>query len=636
MNKVILADNSGFCFGVKRAVEEALKVRDSKEKNIYTLGPIIHNDDVVNMLRSKGVYPIDESEIMNLQERDVIIIRSHGIPKYLYDILKEKNLEIIDTTCPYVKNIQKKVEKYYSEGYKILIIGDPQHPEIIGINGWCNNTAIIFKNGEVNEKLPNKVCIVSQTTEKMENWNRILRYVVENCKEFLAFNTICSATELRQKNAFELSETVDAMIVIGGKESSNSKKLYEICKSQCENTIFVERAEEISEKFMLGHEKKIIGITAGASTPDWIIKEAILKMEQNKNLEFNEQLAYMEANDKQIFVGEKIKGKVISVTEKEIYVDINYKSDAVIPSEEFIEEEREQLPKLYNAGDEIEAKVISRMNDDGYVVLSRTEIFREVALLKLEKAFNEGEKINVLIKASVNGGLVALFKGVKVFIPASHLDLVHVEDLNSYLGKNLEVKIIEFKIERDRTKIVASKRVILEAEKKIREEEAWNALTVDEILEGEVKRLTDFGAFIDVKGIDGLLHISELSWGRVKKVSDVLKIGEKVKVKIIGLDKEKNKISLSIKALINDPWLDVDQKYPVGNIVLGKVVRFTDFGAFIELEPGIDGLVHISQITHRKLTKPEEFLKIGENIKAKILEVNAENKRISLSIKAID
>ncbi|WP_368487425.1 bifunctional 4-hydroxy-3-methylbut-2-enyl diphosphate reductase/30S ribosomal protein S1 [Clostridium sp. BJN0013] len=633
---IILADKSGFCFGVKRAVTEAVNAREKFKKKIYTLGPLIHNNDIVNSLKEKGIYPIELDDIYSLEEGDVVVIRSHGVAKDILNLLKNKKINVVNATCPYVSNIQKKVEKYYKLGYDILIVGDINHPEVLGINGWCENTAIISKNGIDLDELPLKICIVSQTTEKQSNWEKVLNIVAKKCKEFIAFNTICSATEFRQKAAEHISKKVDMMVVIGGKNSSNTTKLYEICKSNCNNTIHVENSGEIPDNIIKTNKIKTIGVTAGASTPNWIIKEAVLKMSDDKNLELNEQLSYMDKNDTQIILGEKIKGIVISVNSKEAFLNIGYKSDGILPKSEITKEEDNNLEELIHIGDELDVKVIRRQNEDGYVVLSKLELDRENAYRELENANINNTSLKVTVKEDVNGGLVANYKGARVFIPASHVELYHVNDLSQYVDKELEVNIIEFKQERKGTRVVGSRREILRIEREKREEETWNRLEKDTVVEGEVRRLTDFGAFVDVQGVDGLLHVSELSWGRVNKPGDVLGIGDKIQVYILDVNKEKKKLSLSLKKLMEDPWNNVDIKYPVGNVVLGKVVRFANFGAFIELEPGVDALVHISQISHKRIDKPSDALEIGQEIKAKILEVNKENEKIALSIKEVD
>ncbi|CAB1245131.1 bifunctional 4-hydroxy-3-methylbut-2-enyl diphosphate reductase/30S ribosomal protein S1 [Clostridium sp. MT-14] len=634
--KIILADKSGFCFGVKRAVEKAVSTQKKFKKNIYTLGPLIHNNNVVKKLEGKGIFPIEKDDMNNLKEGDVVIIRSHGVPKYIFTFLKDKKINVIDATCPYVSNIQKKVQEYYKLGYSILIVGDKTHPEVIGINGWCENTAIVSKDGLDLNKLSSRLCIVSQTTERQSNWQKVLSVVIKQCKEFIAFNTICSATEFRQKSAEDISKKVDMMVVLGGKNSSNTTKLYEICKNNCKNTIHVENSGEIPDNIIRSNKIKTIGVTAGASTPDWIIKEAILKMSDDKNLALNEQLSYMDKNDTQIILGEKIKGTVISVNPNEVFLNIGYKSDGILPKSEITRNEEDDLEQLIHLGDELEVKVIRRQNEDGYVVLSKLELERENAYRELRENNGKDTILKVTVKEAVNGGLVANYKGARVFIPASHVELYHVNDLSQYVDKELDVNIIEFKEEKRGTRIVASRRELLRAEREKIEEKTWNILQKDTVVEGEVRRLTDFGAFVDVQGVDGLLHVSELSWGRVGKPSDVLKIGDKIKVYILDVDKEKRKLSLSMKKLMENPWNNVDVKYPVGSVVLGKVVRFASFGAFVELEPGVDALVHISQISHKRIDKPEDVLKVGEEVKAKILEVNKENEKIALSIKEVD
>lgn len=634
--KVILADKAGFCFGVKRAVDEAIVVQKKYNKRIYTLGPLIHNSDVVDYLKVNNIYPIELDDITRLQQDDVVIIRSHGVPESVFNLLQNRLITVIDATCPYVSNIQKKVKKYFEQGYAVLIVGDENHPEVIGINGWCDNKAIISKDASNLDTLPNKLCVVSQTTEKQLNWERVLSIVVKKCKEFVAFNTICSATEFRQKSAEEISKNVDMMIVLGGRNSSNTTKLYEICKSNCLNTIHVENSGEIPDDIINLNKIKTIGVTAGASTPDWIIKEAISKMSDNKEPEMNEQLAYMEQNDKQVVVGQVLKARVISVNEKEAFLNIGYKADGILPKGEVTKDENTKLTDLIHVDDEIQVKIIKRKNEDGYVVLSHREIERENTYKELREVYANGEPINVVVKDVVKGGLVSSYKGIRVFVPASHIELQHVQDLSQYVNKELQVKIIEFKEERNHTRIVASRRDLLKGDKEKKDSEIWNSLVKDTIVDGEVKRLTDFGAFVDVQGVDGLLHVSQISWGRIEKASNVLSVGDKVKVYILDVDKEKKKLSLSIKKLIEDPWSNADIKYPVGSIVLGRVARFANFGAFIELEPGIDALVHISQISNKRINKPEDALNIGDEVKAKILDVDKENMKIGLSIKEVD
>lgn len=635
---IILADKAGFCFGVKRAVEETLKSNDKYKKVIYTLGPLIHNNDVVNYLKEKNIMPIEIEDINKLEKGETIIIRSHGVPLDVINYLKERELNIVDTTCPHVSTIQHKAEKYYDLGYQIVIVGDKNHPEVIGINGWCNNSAIISKDGSNIDRLERKVCVLCQTTEKEENWRRVLQVVIEKSKEIVAFNTICNATAVRQQAAKDISKKVDKMVVIGGKNSSNTTKLYEICKLNCKDTIHVENAKEIPE--YIYKDDVTIGVTAGASTPDWIIKEAILKMKKEElnveQLSQEEMMDYMEQNEQKIVVGKVVTGKIISLSQDGVFVDLNYKSEGILPIEEVGLDESETLDAIFKVGDEITAKVIRIKNEDGYVVLSRKELQREKAYDNLKELYENNETVSVIVKDVVNGGLVSTYKGVRVFIPASHIDLFHVDDLSKYKGQKLDVKIIEFNEEKLRTKIVGSRREILKVEQEKRREETWASLEQGDVLEGEVKRFTSFGAFVDINGVDGLLHVSEISWGRVERPDNVLKVGQKIKVYILEIDKENRKIALSLKKLMENPWNNVEDKYPLGSIVLGKVVRFTEFGAFVELEPGVDGLVHISKISNQRIEKPQDALKLGEEIKAKILEVSNEHKRIALSIKDVE
>lgn len=638
MKEITLADKAGFCFGVKRAVDSALKLKEKYNKPIYTLGPLIHNNDVVSFLKDKEIYSVELEEIEKLSPEDVIIIRSHGVPKDVIEKLKSHKVIIENATCPYVSNIQQKVEKYYKEGYAIIIVGDEKHPEVIGINGWCDNTAIISKSGDNLENIPKRVCVVSQTTEKQSNWEKVLNKIIGFAKELIAFNTICSATEVRQKSADEISKEVDAMIIIGGYNSSNTTKLYEICKNNCENTYHVENLQGLPSEILKNQNIKKIGVTAGASTPDWIIKEAIEKMRDEKNVNGEEMELYEQysRDNVNISVGKILEGEVFKVNEKEAYLTIGTKSEAILPIGEYTKEENVSLKDFLKVGDKIRAKIINRKNTDGLVVLSTIEVERQKLYEDLSRAFENKEVIELQVKEEVKGGLVGSYKGIRVFIPASHIELNRIDNLKAYIGRTIQVQLIEFERQRNGMKIVASRRSILKGEKESKEIETWNNLQEGEVVEGLVRRITNFGAFVEIDGVDGLLHSSEMSWNKVNNPSHLLKVGEKVRVYVLSIDKENKKLSLSMKKLSENPWSNIKEKYPVGNIVLGKVVRFAKFGAFVELEPGIDGLVHISQISKNRVEKPEDVLKAGEEIKAIIIDVNEDEKRVSLSIKALE
>lgn len=633
MREVVLANNAGFCFGVQRAVKEALKIQKEHNAKIYTLGPLIHNNDVVKFLEENNIFSIELNEVDRLNKGDVIVIRSHGVPEDVLTMLEEKQFEVVNATCPFVTNIQKKVKKYSKEGYHIVILGDENHPEVIGINGWCNHKAIITKDGTFEEDIPQKVCVVSQTTEKLKNWENTLKNL-SKVKELISFNTICAATDVRQRSTKKVSQEVDAMIVIGGKNSSNTTKLYQIAKENCEETIHIENLTELPEDFINNNIKKI-GVTAGASTPDWIIREVLNTMNAENN-NFEDQLSLMNELDKRFAIGDEVEGEILSKTRDSILVSlVGYKSDGVISfSELSAKEDPIELAEKLNVGDTIKAKVIKLQNSDGYVVLSRLEYEREEAFKELEELFTQGKAFEITIREAREKGLVANYKGVRIFVPASQIDNKFTKDKESYVGKTIEVKLIDFSL-KNPIKIVASRRILIEAEKNEQDVKAWESFNLGDVVKGEVKRFTNFGAFVEINGIDGLLHLSQISWSHVKKAEDILKEGQIIEVKIIGLDKESKKLSLSMKELMPKPWDNVKEKYPEDSIVLGKVVRLNDFGAFVELEPGVDGLVHISKISHNRIEHPSEVLKVGQEIKAKILSVDEENKRISLSIKDI-
>lgn len=632
MKNIILAESAGFCFGVQRAVEEALKIKKQYNKRIYTLGPLIHNNDVVRHLEENDIYAIEFENIHELVKGDVVVVRSHGVSKAVIETLKRQGFEVLDATCPYVTNIQKKVNKYSDLGYSIVILGDDKHPEVVGINGWCDNKAIITTDGSFKEAIPNKICAVSQTTEKKDNWDKTLKNVSSSCKELLAFNTICSATEVRQKSANELSQLVDTMIIIGGKNSSNTTKLYEIAKKNCENTIHIENSKELTKEFIENNNFNKIGVTAGASTPDWIIKEVIDIMEGNFNMD--DQLKLMDELDKRFCIGDEVNGEILSIGRDEVVVSlVGYKSDGVIPFNELttltsIEDALNEL----NIGDTITSKVIKLQNEDKNVVLSRLEYEKDTALNELEILFDNKETFELTIKEAKEKGLVSYYKGVRIFIPASQIDTKFTNSKSEFIGQIFDVKLIDFS-RKNPSKIVASRRVILEVEQTINENAVWDNISVGDILKAQVKRFTKFGAFAEVNGVDGLIHLSQISWNHIKSAEDVLKKDEMVDVKVIDMNRENKKLSLSIKALLPEPWSNIEDKYPEGSVVLGKVVRINDFGAFVELEPGVDGLVHISKISHDRVNNPADVLSVGQEIKAKILTVDKVSKKIGLSMK---
>ncbi len=621
--QIFLAKTAGFCFGVERAV--SCVYENAKKDKIYTYGPIIHNKNVIEDFKKKGVSIIEDLK----EVKGKVIIRSHGVPPCVYKTLEEKNIEYIDCTCPFVKKIHKIVLDEYKNKKQIIIIGNSEHPEIIGINGFCENTAIIANDvKDLNIDKNKQYALVFQTTYDTIKSLKIIEYI-KDFKNIKLYNTICSATNERQKEVIEIAKKVDYMIVLGDKLSSNTKKLYEISKLYCEKTYLCERIEDLVLNIFSKNVK--IGITAGASTPSAIIKEAIYKMKDIDNMSFEEML---NESFKTLHTGSVVKGTVIRVNEKEVVVDLKYKSEGIIEKSEFSNDDNINLKECVSVGDELEVYVVKLNDGDGNVVLSKKKVEANKNFLKLEQAFKDKEVITGKVVEAIKGGLIANVDNIRVFIPSSQISNKFVKDLDSFVGKELDFHIIEFN--RARRRIVASRRELMQAKEDALKDEVYAKLKKGDEVKGVVNRIVSFGAFVDLGGVDGLVHISELSWTRVNKVTDVLKVGDEVSAVVLDIDKEKDKIALTLKKKDKDPWYLAKDKYKLHDTVEGKVVRIVDFGAFIELEEGIDALVHISQISKKHVTKVEDVLEIGQVVKAKIIEIDLSNKKISLSIKDAD
>lgn len=629
--EIILADKAGFCYGVKRAVEMTEKELSNTKEKVYSLGPLIHNPQAVKEFEEKGLMVIDEiSEIRDSK----VIIRSHGVSKEIVDKMKEQNIDIVDSTCPYVKSVHNKVEEYHKQGYNIVIVGDKNHPEIIGINGWCNNKAFIINSEEEALNLPkmDKVCVVSQTTNTQEKFARLSEIVKEKGNEVKIFNTICNATNHRQEACREVAKKVDAMIVIGGYHSSNTKKLADISKKYCKHVYHIETKDELPLDEIQKFNK--IGITAGASTPDWIIKEVIETMENlsnNDNLSNSEMMEVIESSFTKIHRGDVVKGKVIFVTDDEVMVNINYKADGIITRDELSIDPDIKPRDLFNQGDEIDVYVVKLDDGEGNVVLSTKRVEEIKNWDIVENFYKEKERVECKVLNVVKGGLSVLVHGINGFMPASQISLKYVSDLNPYKGKTLIAKIIDF--DRSRRRVILSRKEVEREELNNRRKELWASLEVEQIREGVVQRLTDFGAFVDLGGVDGLIHISDLSWNRIKHPSEVVTEGQKVNVKVLAFDREKNRISLGLKQTMEEPWIAFSKNVNIGDIVEGTVVNLLDFGAFVRLKEGVDGLLHVSQISKDHVNKPSDVLSIGDKIKVKVIDINGDEKKISLSLK---
>jgi len=627
--EIIVAKHSGFCFGVDKAVKTAFNIQS--DERVFTLGELIHNSQVIEALKEKGIQTIDD--IDELRENDCVIVRAHGIGKDVYEMLKMRNVRILDATCPYVKRIHEIVKRKQDEGFKIIIVGDPQHPEVIGINGWCEGKALIIADEEDAENLEysdEKICTVAQTTFRGSKYDAIFETLKKKFAFALKFDTICNATVQRQTEAAELSKVADAMVVVGGRNSSNTRKLYEICQQNCPKTYLIENADELPSL----NNIKTVGITAGASTPDWVIKEVIFHMEDMTNrqegeIDFSKAL---EESFTELKNNEVVKGKIIGYNTNDVFVDLGYKADGIIPMEEFIDDPDFDPEKDLLPGTEIEA-LITKLNDgEGNVALSKKRMDSIRGFEELEDAFKNEQPIDVLTKEVVKGGLVAEYKGIRIFIPASQVSDRYIKDLSPFVGNRIKVRITELA---NRRRIVGSARILIEEEKNKKAEAFWSEVEEGKEYTGTVKSLTKFGAFVDLGGVDGLIHISELSWNKIGDPSEVLKVGDTVTVRVIGVDREKKKISLGYRKAEDNPWYKIEEKYHVGDIVTGIIKRMVPFGAFVEIADGIEGLVHISQISNVRIAKPDEVLSVGQEVEMKVMEVNPEIKKISLSIKEV-
>ncbi len=624
--KIIIAENAGFCFGVNKAIESTKKILSESNEKTYSLGPLIHNNQVINQLNQEGLNIIENIEGI---DEGKVIIRSHGVPLHVYDTAKQKGIELVDCTCPFVRKIQNKVKEYNSLGYQIVIIGDSKHPEVIGINGWCNNSAIIINSEEDIEVILNydKICIVAQTTFFEGKFNRLVELISLKGKEVEVFNTICNATQLRQKSCEEIAKLSEAMVVIGGYHSSNTQKLVEISKKFCNNTYHIETIYELPinelKKF------KTIGLTAGASTPSWIIKEVYDKMSNLENMD--ELMRAIEDTMVKVHRGDTVKGKVIAVKDDEVMVNIGYKADGIIKKDELSNDPKIVPADVLSVGDEIEVYIVKLDDGEGNVILSKKRVDTVKSWDELEEAFNNKSIIDAKVIEIVNGGAIALVKGLRGFIPISQIANRFVSDLKVFVDKSFGVRVIDF--DKNKKRVVLSRKIVESEELESKKSKLWKSIEKNQVIEGQVKRITDFGVFVDVGGADGLVHISDLSWSHIKHPKEVVKEGDIVKVLVLDADKQKNRISLGLKQVSPHPWENIDEKYSIGSIVEGKVIRLVDFGAFVMLEQGIEGLVHISQISDKHIAKPSEELRVGENVNVKILDINKEEKKISLSIK---
>jgi len=656
------ADKAGFCFGVKRAIEMAEKAAIGG--NAASLGPLIHNRQVVDYLQDKGIIEINSTE--ELKTGQQLIIRSHGVPPWIYSAAESNGLRIIDATCPYVQKAQRLAAKASQESF-IVVVGDRSHPEVIGILGWAGQNAVAVETLEEAKALPDypSIAVLAQTTLPKNIFLLITEELQKHTQKLIIYNTICAATEERQASACKLAETVDVMVVVGGKSSSNTQKLGAIC-SEKTKTYLIETADEINEIWFKDAESA--GLTAGASTPDWIIEEVYTKMSEimdkidgapeeeraiagnqqepeaglDSEVQVAEETAAPTPNEEddnmdnfanqlpQIYGGAIVKGKVVKITNEEVFVDIAWKSEGIIPSEEVSATRVLDIHDILKVGDTVTAMVTKVENKEGYTILSRKRVVENESKARLAQLAESKEEVTSKVTEAIKGGLLVDL-GMRGFVPASQIEMGFVEDLNKYVGKTLRLRVIEFDPVKKR--LVLSQKAILAEEQASKREELLETLKEGDTVKGVVRRLTTFGAFVDLGGMDGLLHVADMAFSRVNNPSEIVKVDDEVEVQILSIDKEKGRISLGLKQLKVNPWSVAAEKYPVGSLVQGKVVRITTFGAFVQLDDGVDALVHISQLADRRVMKVEDVVKAGQMITAKVIECKPEEKRISLSIK---
>ena len=640
---VTVAKTAGFCFGVQRAVDMAEKACQ-EYGCIWALGDIIHNAHEVGRLEKLGVHKAEDVE--DIPDGMPVLIRAHGVPERVVQQLEQKGCCIVDATCPFVGKIHRIVREESEQGRRIIVIGSRNHPEVVGIQGWCGTSEVyetpeelraalekIGENGENLQKIP--VSVVAQTTINREIFDICGKIIKKQCTNAKIFGTICNATDERQAEARLLAGKSDIMIVIGDRKSSNTKRLYEISTSLCDHVLYIEDATGLTGNEIQGMEQPFIGITAGASTPAWIIKEVRNIMSEETRIETGSEdfAAMLEESFKTLNTGDKVTGTVLKITPNEVHVDLGVKHAAYIPTHELSDDPSFNAEESIHVGDDIEAVVV-RVNDaEGTIVLSK----KRVDQMKGWESIEDAKENKTIIEGKVNeenkGGVVANAFGIRVFIPASQTGIPKGQPLSQLVGQTARFRITE--INRQRKRVVGSIRAVQQEERRAAAEKVWSEIEVGNEYTGTVKSLTSYGAFVDIGGVDGMIHISELSWGRIKHPSEVVNVGDTVNVYVIGLDRENKKISLGYKRPEDNPWNVFTANYEVGDTATVRILKFMPFGAFAQIIPGVDGLIHISQIANRRIEKPEDVLSKDEEVEAKIIDIDPEKQKVSLSIRAL-
>ncbi len=649
--RITLAETAGFCFGVDRAVTQAYALAE-KGKKAVTLGPLIHNLQVTDDLAEKGIGVIDSPS--QAKQGETVIIRAHGVSKSVYEELEKAGVEICDATCPFVKKIHSIVSENSDENISVLIAGDPDHPEVKGIVGHCRGSAFVFNNAEELDAVCEKnkalfekgIIAVAQTTFSQNEWKKCKEKIKIYCTNPKIFDTICLATRKRQDEASELSKKCDAMVIIGGRHSSNTAKLKAVSSENCD-TYLVERADELRTIDFSPYAE--IGVTAGASTPSAIIKEVLLEMSEIVNETTNlqveevpsiatitEDMSFSEALEvslSSMSTDQKVKGIVMGITPTEIRVDIGRKHAGFVPMDEYSADPTADASKELKIGDEIDLIIMKTNDAEGTVMLSKRRFDAQKSWADIIEAEEDGRVLEGTVVEVIKGGVLVVSNNIRVFVPASLATERRDENLEDLLKTTVKFRIIE--VNKQRRRAVGSIRAVLKDAKKEAADAFWAQAAEGQQYSGVVKSMTNYGAFVDIGGVDGMVHISEMSWKRIKNPSEVFEIGQEVEVYIKALDAEKRKISLGYRKDEDNPWEILKKNYPEGSVVEAEIVGMTTFGAFARVIPGIDGLIHISQIADRHISKPQDVLKVGDKVNCKITAVDYDKKRVSLSIRAL-
>ena len=636
------ADSAGFCFGVNRAITivgDFIK----EGKKVCTLGPIIHNMEVVRELREHGCRPVES--IDEVEPDEILVIRSHGVPKSVIDAIEKKGIACKDATCPFVKKIHRIVAEADQDSEVVLVAGNARHPEVQGIIGNCRAECYTFNNSEELDNLLNNILnsnnklvkVVAQTTFDTNEWKKSVKKIKKLCTNSKIFDTICNATSVRQSEADLIAAQSDFMVVIGDRHSSNTGKLFDICKRRCENTVLIETAAELD----LSQVRRAanIGVTAGASTPAKIIKEVLDTMsEEIKSGETNFEESFeelLEESLKNLNTNERVMGTVISIAPNEVQVDVGRKQTGFVPVSELSNDPSAKPEDIVKVGDEIELLIMKTNDQEGTIMLSKRRVDAQKGWEELQEKVDSQEILTSKVTEAVKGGVIVLYNGIRVFIPASQATASRDENLEDLVGQDVDFRLIEVSQRGRYKRAIGSIRSVLKEQRAAQREEFWKNCEVGKRYTGVVKSLTSYGAFVDLGGVFGMIHISELSWTHIKHPSEVVNIGDTVEVYVKDINEETKKISLGFKNADDNPWEILKRDYPEGTVVNATIVGLTTFGAFANIIPGIDGLIHISQIANRRIDKPSDVLAVGDTVQAKITAIDFDKKRVSLSMRAL-